>query len=207
MTAQTSNQYLTDDVLRHYASEGLPETSAMATELLRIREQRRAGETGCSPPCERLRDCEISLGAFDPGATSEYWLKYGSRAAETSACFVSQDRFENDDGSRDETSVRLYSEKDVAAITAAALAARRAKEITYEQVAEVHSGCLRWTLPFGDPGYEMGNYPLYRRALKANCFTNPDPAASTGASEPQPPLGSSSAAGSDLPDRILKEPQ
>lgn len=30
--------------------------------------------------CERLRDCEISLGTFDPGATSEYWLKYGAPA-------------------------------------------------------------------------------------------------------------------------------
>ena len=43
-------------------------------------------------------------------------------------------------------------------------------------------------------------------ALKASVLTNPDAAASPGASEPQPPLGSSAAA-SDLPDRILKEPQ
>jgi hypothetical protein len=27
---------------------------------------------------KRLSDCEISLGTFDPGASSEYWLKYGS---------------------------------------------------------------------------------------------------------------------------------
>lgn len=33
---------------------------------------------------ERLCDCEISLGTFDPGAAAEYWLKYGTRAPEAS---------------------------------------------------------------------------------------------------------------------------
>lgn len=86
-----------------------------------------------------------------------------------------------------ETEARLYSEKDVAAITAAALAARRAKEIAYEQVAEVHSGCLRWTLPAGDLGYERGNYPLYRRAQKSES----KPSASTDESTPLHPSPSS----------------
>lgn len=32
---------------------------------------------------ERLADCEISLGTFDPGAVSEYWLKYAPGAMHT----------------------------------------------------------------------------------------------------------------------------
>lgn len=31
----------------------------------------------------RLADCEISLGTFDPGAVSEYWLKYAPGALHT----------------------------------------------------------------------------------------------------------------------------
>lgn len=47
---------------------------------------------------ERLCDCEISLGTFDPGAAAEYWLKYGTRAPEASPVKTSCDDVGGDRG-------------------------------------------------------------------------------------------------------------
>lgn len=48
----------------------------MAVELLR---RRRTDETSEQ---QRLADCEMSLRVFDPGNTSEYWLRYPHQKAE-----------------------------------------------------------------------------------------------------------------------------
>lgn len=75
MTAQLPSKECTTHAAERRQRDELPCPWCVIDELKRNRSQF----------AQRLADCEISLGTFDPGAVSEYWLKYAPGAMHVTA--------------------------------------------------------------------------------------------------------------------------
>lgn len=56
------------DALKHDIERAVATSAELATTVAQLE--------------KRLADCELSLNTFDPGHSSEYWLRYPSAADE-----------------------------------------------------------------------------------------------------------------------------